>query len=222
MYRCFSFTPNKSQTSKDIHKACVVDQTPCKEFMLSDTGWPRNNISQLAHASTMAEYEAIVRNMQLQQPQFNLKDDFDKDAAFAMIKPRWCQMPNELNDFAKVLADHDMDYVLKEQDRIDMEEYNSIINESTPKSEQLMKRLLLFYFFYALAVVLDYCTGNVQDYSQNLALFGLDDALAAGLIVGGAGLIGSTISGLVGSLASLALETRMRLQNFAITSQLTS
>ena len=135
MYRSFSTIRNSSKTSKDIHKSCVVDQTPCKDFMLSDSGWPRNNISQLAHASTMAEYEAIVRNMQLQNPQYNLKSGFDKEAAFAMVKPRWCQMPNELNDFAKVLADHDMSNVLKEQDRIDMEEYNSIINDSTSKTE---------------------------------------------------------------------------------------
>lgn len=77
-----------------------------------------------------------------------------------------------------------------------------------------MKRLLLFYFFYALAVVLDYCMGNVHDYSHNLALFGIDDALAAGLLIGGASLVGSTINGIIGSSnAKEANDTNVKLAN---------
>lgn len=100
-----------------LHQIAVVDQTINKEFNLNPFGYVRNTIGALAHCQTIEQYNAIVASLQKIEPKFNLRPNKDGKIAsyskqelfdaYAMIRPRWCQMPNELDAFAAKLAQYD-------------------------------------------------------------------------------------------------------------------
>lgn len=132
MYRSFSNITNVSVVPPSSERPCVIDQTPCKSFNLGASGFPRSQIAQLAHASTMAEYEAIVRNMSMQAPQYNVKEGQNLESVFALIKPRSAQMPNELAAFAHALAQRDMERIdAAEVAQIEKELATPVVNPKT-------------------------------------------------------------------------------------------
>lgn len=84
-----------------------IDQMPVKDFNLNDFGRPRNVVSQLAHCASLEEYNAIARNLQKNPAQYGLPDKYSVKDVFATLKPRSCQMPTELEDFALALQPYD-------------------------------------------------------------------------------------------------------------------
>lgn len=100
-----------------LHQVAVVDQTINKEFNLNPFGYVRNSIGALAHCQTIEQYNAIVATLQKVDPKFNLNPSKDGKIAsyskqelsdaYAMIRPRWCQLPSELDAFATKLALYD-------------------------------------------------------------------------------------------------------------------
>lgn len=109
-----------------LHQIAVVDQTINKDFNLNPFGYVRNSIGALAHCQTIEQYNAIVASLQKIEPQFNLRPNKDGKIAsyskqelsdaYAMIRPRWCQMPNELEAFASKLAQYDKNKIITAYD----------------------------------------------------------------------------------------------------------
>lgn len=88
--------------------AVAVDQFPAQDFNLNDAGWPRNVISELAHAQSIAEYDMILSRIQELRGNYNLPDDMDTDTAISLIKPRSYQSACDFEKFAEKAADYDM------------------------------------------------------------------------------------------------------------------
>lgn len=111
-----------------IVQSAVVDQTVTQEFNLNAFGHPRSTISALAHCQTVEQYKAIVESLQKVDPKFNMKPSKDGRIgsyspreladAYALVKPRWCQMPNELDAFASQLAQYDSNKITSDYEKM--------------------------------------------------------------------------------------------------------
>lgn len=88
--------------------AVAVDQFPAQDFNLNDAGWPRNVISELAHAQSKAEYDMILSRIQELRGNYNVPDDMDTETAISLIKPRSYQSACDFDKFAQKVADYDM------------------------------------------------------------------------------------------------------------------
>lgn len=82
-----------------------IDQFDAQEFNKNDAGWLRNDISQLARATSQSQYDAIMRRLVELKHSGSIPDDVSKEDAIAMIKPRWAQSPNELEEFMSMTND---------------------------------------------------------------------------------------------------------------------
>lgn len=82
----------------------AIEQFSSKEFFQNASGWTRNDISQLAAATSKAQYDAIVQRLVENKAQFNLQPDTKLEDAFKVVIPRFCQSPNELASFAEYAA----------------------------------------------------------------------------------------------------------------------
>lgn len=103
------FEPSeKDYVKKHKEDFIVVDQLAAKEFSMNNFGWSRNMISQLSLIQSKDVALAVIKQMQQNVPKYNLEKGFNVDDAFASIRPRSCQMPNELMQFAEHLAKGDM------------------------------------------------------------------------------------------------------------------
>lgn len=78
-----------------------VDQYDAQDFNLNEAGWIRNDISQLARAQSKAEFDMIMSRLTEIKSSGGLPDDISIDEAIKSIRPRWCQSPNELEQFAE-------------------------------------------------------------------------------------------------------------------------
>lgn len=94
-----------------------VDQFASKEFNLNQFGHLRSAVSALAHCQSMAEYEMIARNLSQRPAQFGCTEGMKFSDAIRVLKPRWCQMPSELNMFADALASDDYTRLQAEYDK---------------------------------------------------------------------------------------------------------
>lgn len=83
------------------HKVRIipVDNFDCKEFNRNDAGWPRNDISQLARAQSQSEYDSILRRLVELKNNQTLPADMKVKDAISLIKPRYVQSPNEIDQF---------------------------------------------------------------------------------------------------------------------------
>ena len=103
------FIPSeKDYLSKHKDDFMVVDQLAAKEFSMNNFGWSRNTISQMSLIQSKDMALAVLKQMQMNVPKYNLEKGYSVDDAFASIRPRSCQMPNELMQFAEHLAKGDM------------------------------------------------------------------------------------------------------------------
>ena len=94
-----------------------VDKFAVAEFNKNDHGHVRGIVSALAHCQSLAEYEMICRNLSQRPAQFGCTDGMTFEQAIRTLKPRWCQMPSELNMFAQSLASGDMVELEKAYDK---------------------------------------------------------------------------------------------------------
>lgn len=102
-------------------RSIPVDSYDVKEFNLNDAGWPRNDISQLARAQSQSEYDSILRRLVELKNTQTLPSDMKVKDAINLIKPRYVQSPNEINDFVNSLgsdtiASLELVYGKKQQD----------------------------------------------------------------------------------------------------------
>ena len=81
------------------HLACSVYQWDAQDFNLNEAGFPRNSISQLARAQSQSEYDSIMRRLVELKQEGGISDDTTVEQAISMIKPRYCQSPNEIEQF---------------------------------------------------------------------------------------------------------------------------
>lgn len=87
------------------HKVVIipVDNFDCKDFNRNDAGWPRNDISQLARAQSQSEYDSILRRLVELKNNQTLPADMKVKDAISLIKPRYVQSPNEIDQFVSNL-----------------------------------------------------------------------------------------------------------------------
>lgn len=126
MFRNLLLTVNNDSTryaEVKNHKvrSIPVDSFDVKEFNLNDAGWPRNDISQLARAQSQSEYDSILRRLVELKNTQTLPSDMKVKDAINLIKPRYVQSPNEINDFVNSLgsdtiASLELVYGKKQQD----------------------------------------------------------------------------------------------------------
>lgn len=82
-----------------------IDNFDSQDFNLNDAGWIRNDISQIARAQSMDEYNKIAARMVDVQTSSNLLEGVTDEQAFDLIKPRYAQSANEIARFVE--ASHD-------------------------------------------------------------------------------------------------------------------
>lgn len=102
---------SKDQYALDKEFGKCVDQFDAQDFNLNDNGFVRNDISQLARAQSQSEYDSIMRRLVELKSQGGLPDDISNDEAISMIKPRWAQSPNEIQQFIEWTNGNVMDKV---------------------------------------------------------------------------------------------------------------
>ena len=76
-----------------------IDQFPSQEFNKGSNGWPANDITLLARATSQKEYEMILARMQeikIDQPDNSKKSD---KQIVSEIMPSWVQSPAEIDRF---------------------------------------------------------------------------------------------------------------------------
>lgn len=76
-----------------------IDNFDSQEFNLNDAGWVRNDISQLARAQSLQEYNLIMSRLQVLNESKSLPENMTVEQAFKTIKPRFCQSPNEIEQW---------------------------------------------------------------------------------------------------------------------------
>lgn len=91
--------------------AVTIDQFDAKDFNINEAGYIRNDISQLARAQSKSEYDAIMSRLVQLKNQGGLPDGTSNEDAIAMIKPRWAQSPNEIEQFIQMTNGNVMEKV---------------------------------------------------------------------------------------------------------------
>lgn len=78
---------------------CVVDQFDAQPFNKNEAGWRRNDISELARATSKSQYDAIMSRLVELRQSGDIKDGTTVEQAISLIKPRFVQSPNEIEQF---------------------------------------------------------------------------------------------------------------------------
>lgn len=95
--------------NKDIATCCVpIDQYDSQSFNINDFGYTRNDISQLARAQSVQEYDMIMKRLQVLKSNGDIPKDVTPQEAISRVRSRYLQSPNELLGFAESLARGDM------------------------------------------------------------------------------------------------------------------
>ncbi len=81
---------------------CSIDQFDSQDFNQNEAGWIRNDISQLARATSQSQYDAIMRRLVELKQEGGIDEKTSIDEAIAMIKPRYAQSPNEIQQFLEM------------------------------------------------------------------------------------------------------------------------
>lgn len=118
-----NITPRSFSDSPEFVRS--IDQFDAQSFNQNDAGWLRNDISQLARATSQSQYDAIMRRLVELKQSGGLPDDLSKEDAIAMIKPRWAQSPNELEEFMAMTNDDFMARMTKA--------YEKAVKDNPPK-----------------------------------------------------------------------------------------
>lgn len=90
-----------------------IDNFDSQDFNLNEAGWVRNDISQLARAQSLQEYNLIMSRLQILKDSNSLPEDMTVEQAFKTIKPRFCQSPNEIEQWIE-FTQADVDAAISE------------------------------------------------------------------------------------------------------------
>lgn len=99
MFRQIINTPTHNLDSNQI---LVVDNFDSQPFNLNEAGWTRNDISQLARATSQSQYEAIMSRLVELKSEGNIPKDTPVEDAICMIKPRFAQSPVEIEQWLEM------------------------------------------------------------------------------------------------------------------------
>lgn len=91
----------------------VIDQFDAQSFNINEAGYIRNDISQLARAQSKSEYDSIMARLVELKSQGGLPEGISTEQAISMIKPRYAQSPNEIEQFIEMTNGNVMDEVNK-------------------------------------------------------------------------------------------------------------
>ena len=89
--------------------AVPIDQYDSQDFNQNDFGYIRNDISQLARAQSVQEYDLIMKRLAVLKSKGDIPADMKPTDAIARVRSRYLQSPNELLSYAESLAHGDMD-----------------------------------------------------------------------------------------------------------------
>lgn len=92
-------------TERNMSMLVPVDQYDSQEFNFNEAGWIRNSIAQIARAQSIDEYNKLAARMVEVRVQNNLPEDVTDEQAFDMIKPRFAQSANEVQQFIEMSHD---------------------------------------------------------------------------------------------------------------------
>ena len=96
--------------NKDIAVCCVpIDQYDSESFNINDFGYTRNDISQLARAQSVQEYDLIMKRLQVLTSKGDVPKDVKPQEAISRVRSRYLQSPNELLSYAECLANGDLE-----------------------------------------------------------------------------------------------------------------
>ena len=87
----------------------AVEQFDAADFNRNDNGFIRNDIAQLARATSESEYQAMLKKLVVLKNEGGIPDGMKLSDAVQLIKPRYCQTPAELERFASDVARLDME-----------------------------------------------------------------------------------------------------------------
>lgn len=88
--------------------AVPIDQYDSEDFNRNDFGYIRNDISQLARAQSVQEYDLIMKRLSVLKSKGDIPADMKPTDAIARVRSRYLQSPNELLSYAESLANGDM------------------------------------------------------------------------------------------------------------------
>ena len=95
-----------------VQETCLevaIEQFDAADFNRNDNGFIRNDIAQLARATSESEYQAMLKKLVVLKNDGGIPDGMKLSDAVQLIKPRYCQTPAELERFASDVARLDME-----------------------------------------------------------------------------------------------------------------
>ena len=107
-FGCSKSITKDTKLDEIAHSLIMVDQICSMEFSKKNNGFQRGAVSALAQIQTEQQAISVLRVLQQRPAQYNLTGDVSAKDAFNMVRPRFCQMPTELDQFAEHLAKGDM------------------------------------------------------------------------------------------------------------------
>lgn len=89
----------------NIEMVVPIDQYDSKDFNLNEAGWVRNSIAQIARAQSIDEYNALASRLAEIRVSDGIPDNITDEQAFDLIKPRYAQSANEVQQFMELSHD---------------------------------------------------------------------------------------------------------------------
>lgn len=133
----FRTDKNFVDTTPSVGAIVPIDCFDSQDFNLNEAGWVRNDISQLARAQSLQEYNLIMSRLQVLQNSKSLPENMTVEQAFKTIKPRFCQSPNEIEqwiEFTQADVDAAIAEVIGKQNGVDsdkkQEKVADVVQES--------------------------------------------------------------------------------------------
>lgn len=130
MFRC---DYNYADNIEPMGNVVPIDGYDGQDFNLNEAGWIRNDISQLARAQSLQEYNLIMSRLQVLKDSKSLPEDMTVEDAFKTIRPRFCQSPNEIEqwiEFTQADVDTAIDEVLAKKEAKTDEKVSEVVSQS--------------------------------------------------------------------------------------------
>lgn len=102
MFRTNKTLPSVYICSTDKSFTMTVDQFDSQDFNKNEAGWIRNDISQLARAQSLQQFDSLMRRLTQLKAEGNIKEGTSIKDAITQIKPSWAQSPTEIQQFVEM------------------------------------------------------------------------------------------------------------------------
>lgn len=117
MFRNNKTIPSVFICNTDKSFTMTVDQFDSQDFNKNEAGWIRNDISQLARAQSVQQYESMLRRLTQLKAEGNIKEGTSIKDAISHIKPSWAQSPTEIQQFVEMTQPYVMDKLNEAYDK---------------------------------------------------------------------------------------------------------